>query len=81
MSFVIFNVQEAIFVTQSILTREVIVLFLYILGHNKNFQDVGHAYMRSIDTVSKHFNIVLRGILKLSNDYIKLPESRVEPRS
>ncbi|KAK8949238.1 hypothetical protein KSP39_PZI004965 [Platanthera zijinensis] len=35
--------------------------------------------MRSIDTVSRHFKLVLRGILKLSRDYIKLPESRVEP--
>jgi len=51
---------------------------LYILAHNKKFRDVGGTYLRSMDTISRHFSLVLRAILQVSKDYIKLLESREE---
>ncbi|KAK8957980.1 hypothetical protein KSP39_PZI000379 [Platanthera zijinensis] len=59
-----------------VLVKESIALFLYILAHNRKFRDVGITYMRSTDTISRHFGLVLRAILHIDKDYIMLSESR-----
>ncbi|KAK8939128.1 hypothetical protein KSP39_PZI004692 [Platanthera zijinensis] len=61
--------------TQNVTVQESVGLFLYIIAHNNKFRDVGGTYLRSNDTISRHFNKVLKAILKLSADYIKLPET------
>ncbi|KAK8933590.1 hypothetical protein KSP39_PZI015955 [Platanthera zijinensis] len=66
--------------TPHISVSESLALFLYILAHNKRFRDVGGTYLRSTDTICRHFSLMLRAILKLTKEYIKLPEARQEQR-
>ncbi|KAK8935067.1 hypothetical protein KSP39_PZI012919 [Platanthera zijinensis] len=61
--------------TDNVSVNESVGLFLHILAHNHKFRDVGGTYLRSIDTISRHFNLVLRAILKLSAEMIRRPET------
>lgn len=66
--------------TQNVAVRESVSIFLYVLAHNKKFRVVGGTYLRSIDTISRHFNKVLWAILKLGPEFIKLPNASTTQR-
>ncbi|KAL4598368.1 hypothetical protein ACB092_11G055000 [Castanea dentata] len=38
-----------------------VLIFLHIIGHNMRFHVIGSRFHRSIETVHRHFNVVLRG--------------------
>ncbi|KAK8913628.1 hypothetical protein KSP39_PZI023660 [Platanthera zijinensis] len=59
--------------TQNVPVKESVALFLHVLAHNTKFRVLGGTYIRSIDTISRHFNLVLRAILKMTSTYIKRP--------
>lgn len=53
-------------------------MFLHVITHNLKFRVIRGIYIRSTETISRHFSTVLNGILSLAGDYIKIPESTNE---
>ncbi|KAL2319981.1 hypothetical protein Fmac_028950 [Flemingia macrophylla] len=47
-------------------------MFLHILAHNLKYRVVHFSYCRSKETISRQFNNVLRAVMKVSKDYLKL---------
>jgi hypothetical protein len=53
--------------------EEKLAFFLLIVGHNTKMRLIRSTYGWSLEPISRHFNEVLRGILSLSHEFIKLP--------
>ena len=51
---------------------EQVLIFLHIIGHNVRFCVMGSRIYRSTKTVHRYFKVVLRGVLKLYRDLIRL---------
>ena len=49
--------------------EEIVAIFLYTLAHHKKNRSVAHYFIRSGESVSRHFNHSLTNILKL-NEYL-----------
>lgn len=58
--------------------EEAVAMFLYVLALNLNNRKVSFDFIRSGETVSRYFNIVLRAILKLGRQYVIQPETEME---
>ncbi|OMO51093.1 hypothetical protein CCACVL1_30010 [Corchorus capsularis] len=66
--------------TGTVNVQEKLLMFLHITGHNLRLRVVGSYYYRSIETVHHYFRIVLRAILKLYTQLIKLPDDITPPK-
>nr|CAD1831147.1 unnamed protein product [Ananas comosus var. bracteatus] len=68
--------------TRNMTADEQLGIFLYGVGHGVTNRILAETFQHSGETISRHFNNVLRGIVRLKDDYIMLPSSNaaVHPR-
>jgi hypothetical protein len=59
--------------------EERVAMFLLIVGHGLKMRLLRGTYKRSLETISRFFADVLTSILSLSKEFIKLPDSSVQP--
>ncbi|KMS98421.1 hypothetical protein BVRB_4g093000 [Beta vulgaris subsp. vulgaris] len=59
--------------------KEQVLLFLYVLGDNVRFRDVGGRFFRSTWTIHCYFHIVLQAILRLYPYVVKPPGIDLQP--
>ncbi|XP_027153599.1 protein ALP1-like [Coffea eugenioides] len=64
--------------TRNITVEEAVAMFLYVLAHNFKNRTVNFNFIRSGETVSRYFNIVLCAIIKLGRHYLIQPETEME---
>ncbi|XP_058086495.1 protein ALP1-like [Magnolia sinica] len=57
--------------TRDVSLEEQVVIFLHTLGHNVRNRVLGHRFIRSEETVSRHFHRVLTAIVSLYPDLVK----------
>ncbi|KAL6863779.1 hypothetical protein ACP4OV_016682 [Aristida adscensionis] len=66
--------------TLNVTVEEKVAIFLLIIGHGIKMRMLRSTYGWSLEPISRHFNEVLRGVLSLSHEFIKLPDpSAVQP--
>ncbi|KAL6638634.1 hypothetical protein ACP70R_023745 [Stipagrostis hirtigluma subsp. patula] len=66
--------------TLNVSVEEKVAMFLLIVGHGTKMRVIQSTYGWSLEPISRHFNEVLRGILSLRHEFIKLPDpSAVQP--
>nr|XP_011463536.1 PREDICTED: putative nuclease HARBI1 [Fragaria vesca subsp. vesca] len=53
---------------------EMVAMFLFILGHHKKNRVIKFDFLRSGEMISRCFNKVLNGVLRLSDNLLKSPE-------
>ncbi|KAL3500624.1 hypothetical protein ACH5RR_039717 [Cinchona calisaya] len=53
--------------------EEIVAMFVYVLAHHKKNRTVAHKFLRSGETVSRHFNQCLLAVLKLHHMLLKTP--------
>ncbi|KAL3533335.1 hypothetical protein ACH5RR_006856 [Cinchona calisaya] len=53
-------------------------MFLYVLAHNYKNRTVNFNFIRSGETVSRYFSIVLRVVIQLGRHYLIQPETEME---
>ncbi|CAI9089475.1 OLC1v1024058C1 [Oldenlandia corymbosa var. corymbosa] len=58
--------------------EEVVAMFLYVLSFNLTNRKVSFNFIRSGETVSRYFNIVLHAVLKLGRQYVVQPTTEME---
>lgn len=58
--------------------EESLSMFLHVIAHNLKFRVIKVIYIRSTETISRHFSMLLNGILRLADDYIKVPDSTTD---
>ncbi|KAF6143700.1 hypothetical protein GIB67_021710 [Kingdonia uniflora] len=51
--------------------EEQVAIFLLIVGHDTRFRHAQASTMRSLETISKYFHVVLKYVLRLGKDLIK----------
>ncbi|OAY76525.1 hypothetical protein ACMD2_03515, partial [Ananas comosus] len=61
--------------TRNMTADEQLGIFLYGVGHGVANRILAETFQHSGETISRHFNNVLRGIVRLKDDYIMLPSS------
>ncbi|KAF8413837.1 hypothetical protein HHK36_001831 [Tetracentron sinense] len=64
--------------TRNVTIEEVVAMFLHILAHNLKNSTIKCCFRRSGETVSRQFQSVLRAVLKLHKDFIRLHEPSLE---
>ncbi|XP_074314645.1 uncharacterized protein LOC141649872 [Silene latifolia] len=57
--------------SRNVTDEEVIAFFLHILAHNLKNRTIQALFVRSGETVSRQFHVVLRAVLKIGKYYIK----------
>ncbi|CAM0949769.1 unnamed protein product [Alopecurus aequalis] len=58
--------------------EEAVAIFLLVLSHGMKFRLIRSTYRWTLEPVSRHFNEVLRAVLSLSHELIKLPDPAAE---
>ena len=66
--------------TQHVTVEEQLGLFLHTVGHNVRNRVLGVNFIRSGETISRHFQNVLHAIGELGRDYICLLYTSPSPR-
>ncbi|KAF6173570.1 hypothetical protein GIB67_022929 [Kingdonia uniflora] len=51
--------------------EEQVAIFLLIVGHDTRFRHAQASTMRSLETISKYFHVILKYVLRLGKDLIK----------
>ncbi|KAL3507240.1 hypothetical protein ACH5RR_032622 [Cinchona calisaya] len=59
--------------TRNMTLEEIVAMFVYALAHHKKNRTVAHKFLRSGETVSRHFNQCLLAVLKLHHMLLKTP--------
>ncbi|XBI75383.1 hypothetical protein VPH35_068760 [Triticum aestivum] len=59
--------------------EEKVAMFLLVVGHGLKMRLLRGTYKRSLETISTHFSEVLRAILSMHGEFIKLPDANVQP--
>ncbi|KAL3530037.1 hypothetical protein ACH5RR_009359 [Cinchona calisaya] len=59
--------------TRNMTLEEIVAMFVYVLAHHKKNITVAHKFLRSGETVSRHFNQCLLAVLKLQHMLLKTP--------
>lgn len=59
--------------TAGVLIEEQLAIFLNIVGHNERNRVIQERYQHSGETISRHFNNVLRAVKSLSREFLQLP--------
>ncbi|GLT81146.1 hypothetical protein SLA2020_525490 [Shorea laevis] len=62
----------------SVSVKKQVVMFLYILGHDKKNRVIKLDFIRSGETVSRHFNKVLNAVIRCSESLTSMPEPVLE---
>ena len=65
--------------TMNVSCTEQLAICLSVLALGTPNHQLAERFQHSGETISRHFNIVLRAIVTLKRDYIKLPESNRVP--
>ncbi|XP_078156235.1 uncharacterized protein LOC144552000 isoform X1 [Carex rostrata] len=58
--------------------QEQLAIFLDCIGHGESMGKMGEYYQHSIESIHRIFKDVLKAILSLHNDYIKLPDASAD---
>lgn len=67
--------QKGIITESEVTLEEQVGMFLQVVAHSTTMRKIGEDYQHSTETVWRCFNTVLRSILLMQSDYIKLPSS------
>ncbi|KAM3283547.1 hypothetical protein P3S67_027192 [Capsicum chacoense] len=59
--------------TSGVMIEEQLAIFLNIVGHNERNRVIQERYQHSGETISRHFNNVLKAIKSLSREFLQLP--------
>ncbi|XP_060212374.1 uncharacterized protein LOC132639994 [Lycium barbarum] len=59
--------------TAGVMIEEQLAIFLNIIGHNERNRVIQERYQHSGETISRHFNNVLRAVKSLSREFLQLP--------
>ncbi|KAL4014211.1 hypothetical protein IC575_026408 [Cucumis melo] len=59
--------------TEIVDVEEMVAMFLHVLAHDVKNRVIQREFVRSCETVSRHFNIVLLAVLRLYEELIKRP--------
>ncbi|KAH0673599.1 uncharacterized protein [Solanum tuberosum] len=59
--------------TAGVMIEEQLAIFLNIVGHNERNRVIQERYQHSGETISRHFNNVLRALKSLSREFLQLP--------
>ena len=62
-----------------VVVEEKVAMFLLVVGHGLKMRLLRGQYKRSLGTISAHFAEVLKAILCLHGEFIKLPDPSVQP--
>ncbi|CAM0874640.1 unnamed protein product [Alopecurus aequalis] len=62
-----------------VVVEEKVAMFLLVIGHGLKMRLLRGQYKRSLWTISSHFSEVLKAILHLHREVIKLPDPSVQP--
>ncbi|KAF6151196.1 hypothetical protein GIB67_037404 [Kingdonia uniflora] len=57
--------------SKHLVVEEHVAIFLLIVGHDTRFKHAQASTMRSLETISKYFHVVLKYVLRLGKDLIK----------
>jgi hypothetical protein len=60
---------------EGVSVEEQVAMFLHVVGHNQRFRVVRHSFRRSIETVHKHFHVVLNAVGQLRTEVIRPPST------
>lgn len=68
--------------TRYMTADEQLAIFLFCVGHGVANRVLAETFQHSGETISRHFNKVLRGIINLQDEYLNLPPNNamVHPR-
>ncbi|KAK9286158.1 hypothetical protein L1049_014540 [Liquidambar formosana] len=64
--------------TRHVTMEEITTLFVHILAHHVKNRVIINRFMRSGETISRHFNEVLKGVIRLQSHLLKQPEAVTE---
>ena len=65
--------------TLNVSVEEKVAIFLLIMGHGMKMRLIHSTYGWSLEPISRHFNEVLRCVLSLCHEFIKLPDPSAMP--
>ena len=60
--------------TLNVSVEEKVAIFLLVVGHGTKMRMIRSSYGWSLEPISRYFNEVLRGVLSLCHEFIKLPD-------
>lgn len=60
--------------TRNVYVEEMVAMFLHILAHHEKNRCIQDRFLRSGETISRYFNVVLRAVLCLQEQLLKAPE-------
>lgn len=60
--------------TRNVYVEEMIAMFLHILAHHEKNRIIQDRFLRSRETISRYFNMVLKAVLCLQGQLLKTPE-------
>ncbi|XP_040362735.1 protein ALP1-like isoform X2 [Rosa chinensis] len=60
--------------TRNVSVDEMVAMFLHILAHHEKNRIIQDRFLRSGETISRYFNVVLRAVLCLQGQLLKTPE-------
>ena len=58
--------------------EEMVAMFLIIISHDEKNRIMRRLYARSIETISRQFNLVLNAVLRLQGILLKTPDPVLE---
>ncbi|KAK9275429.1 hypothetical protein L1049_022694 [Liquidambar formosana] len=61
--------------TKHVTVEEMTTMFLHILAHHVKNRVIINKFMRSGETISRYFNLVLNGVIRLQSHLLKQPEA------
>ncbi|KAK1257137.1 hypothetical protein QJS04_geneDACA022970 [Acorus gramineus] len=64
--------------TTNLTCTEQLAIFLHALGHGVSNRVLSERFHHSGETISRHFNAVLKAVVSLKREYINLPENDVQ---
>ncbi|KAJ7975538.1 DDE_4 domain-containing protein [Quillaja saponaria] len=65
--------------TAGVMIEEQLTIFLNIIGHNERNRVIQERFQHSGETISRHFNNVLKAIKSLSREFLQPPELATPP--
>lgn len=65
--------------TAGVMIEEQLAIFLNIVGHNERNRVIQERFQHSGETISRHFNNVLKAIKSLSREFLQPPPSITPP--
>ncbi|XP_050942532.1 uncharacterized protein LOC127149987 [Cucumis melo] len=60
--------------TEVVDVEEMVAMFLHILAHDVKNRVIQREFMRSGETISRHFNMVLLAVIRLHDELLKKPQ-------